>query len=81
MKEKNIESVIADATPIKVNPFPLDVTLLKGTSFTGEREEKILPKSNPVIVSSINYKGSVRKVPYSPISTIIPIEFLLHATR
>lgn len=74
MKEKNIEQVIAESIGVERGFLPLDIFLIEGKPFTDKKKEKSTA-AKPIIISSINYKGTARKVPYAPISTVFTVDF------
>lgn len=74
MKEKSIERSIVKATNIPKSVLPLDVLLIKGNQVI-DIEKKESPLEIPIKIKAINYKGTIQKVPYSPISTIYSIDF------
>jgi hypothetical protein len=41
MKQKSIESVIADSTNMSKGFLPLDVLLIEGTTFSDENKDKV----------------------------------------
>lgn len=75
MKEKSIEQIIAESTKMPSNLLSLDVILMEGEPFDDSNKEKTNENVTPTVVSSINYIGTIRRVPYAPISTIFSLDF------
>ena len=74
MTRKNIERAIAKASNVPLSLLPLDVLLIEGIPIE-EPEKKEQKTNKPIVVKSLNFEGTMRKTPYSPISTVFTLNF------